>query len=238
MHKSMAGFVVAVISCFGCGGPSFQTRVPDAAITPTRMIVLPAVVKTYELDATDSRAEHRDENLDSNIAAAVRTQATGRGLRLFTRELDAQELAVKSLYARLWRWIPKASMEIAAQQTGRRDSGRHSVGDWRFPGDLSPLGAALQADTALTVFVSDTRETTGRSVALALGGGSTYWKRVGVACVISLRDGRPLACDSRVDAWGDLNNPGVATAAVSELFDGLLPARASGDGKAAGRPNL
>jgi hypothetical protein len=105
------------------------------------------------------------------------------------------------------------------------------VADWQFPGNLAPLVGALQADTALTVFVSDIQETAGRGVTRALAGGYTYWMRVGAACVVSLRDGRMIACYSRVDAWGDLNNPSVAAAAVGEMFDGLLPPRASADGK-------
>jgi len=231
MRKAVVGFVAIVISFLGCGGPSFQTRVPDASITPTRMLVLPVIVKTYELDASDDRTEHRDEIIQSNIDAAVRAEATSHSIRVFARELDSQDLTVKSLYARLWRWIPRATTEIAAQQRERQDFGRHSVGDWQFPGNLAPLGDALQADTALAVFVSDTGETACRRFVEGMTRSYTSWKRLGAACVISLRDGRMIGCYSRVDAWGNLKNPGVAAAAVGEMFDGLFAPRAGGGGK-------
>jgi hypothetical protein len=228
MRKSVGGFIASwgIICSLGCR-PPFQNRVADVSIAPTRMVVLPAVVKTYELDASDDRTEHRDESVHANIDAAVRAHAAAHGIRALTRELDDQDQPAKLLYARLWRWIPKASLEIAAQQTGRADFGLHSVGDWQFPGNLSSLSGALQADAALTVFVKDTQETTGRTVAMAFVGGHTYWKKVGVACLVSLHDGRMIWCDSRVDAWSDLKVPGVATAAVGELLAGLSAPRAT-----------
>ncbi len=186
------------------------------------MVVLPAAVKTFELDANNDRTEQRDEIVRSNIDAAIRAEANALGIRVFARELDAQEPPVKALYARLWRWIPRVSVEIAAQQMGRRDFGLHSVGDWRFPESLAPLGSALQADTALTVFMSDTHDTGGRAFAMAVTGGHTYWTKVGTACAVSLRDGRMIWCRSRVDAWGDLKSASVASSAVGDLLAGLL----------------
>jgi hypothetical protein len=109
-----------------------------------------------------------------------------------------------------------ASLEIAAQKDGHRDFGRHSVGDWRFHGDLAPLADALQADTALTVLVRDTQLSAGRAMM-----GGVYWRQIGVACLLSLHDGRMLWCDAKIDAWGDLQKPAVAEAAVRQLLAGL-----------------
>jgi hypothetical protein len=187
------------------------------------MVAMPVTVLAFELDASDERTleEEATDAMRSNVDDAVRAEAAARGIRFVTRELDGQDQATKSLYGRLWRWSAKASLEIAAQATGHRDFGRHSVGDWRFPGNLVPLAAALQADTALSVFVRDTSETTGRRILSGLAGMYTYWKKIGVACLVSLHDGRMVWCETKVDAWFDLKDPNVASDAIGDLLAGL-----------------
>jgi hypothetical protein len=214
-------FAVLALEAVGC--TSFQNRVPDVPIAPARMVVMPVTVLAFELDASDERTlqEEATDAMRSNVDDAVRAEAAARGIRFVTRELDNQDQGTKSLYGRLYRWTAKVSLEIAAQATGRRDFGRHSVGDWRFPGDLAPLAAALQAETALSVFVRDTSETTGRRLMGGLGGVYTYWKKIGVACLVSLHDGRMVWCETKVDAWFDLKDPKVASDAIGELLAGL-----------------
>jgi len=43
--------------------------------------------------------------------------------------------ALRPTYNRRWRWAAIASLEIAVQETGHRDLGLHSVGDWPLRGD-------------------------------------------------------------------------------------------------------
>ncbi|HMF42916.1 MAG TPA: hypothetical protein VKQ32_19725 [Polyangia bacterium] len=217
MRHHVRAFVVLAVGVAGCH--SFQNRRPDVPIRPAQMILLPITVMAIELDADEARTVQEDttDTLQTNIEAAVHAEAAARGIRVFAREMDGQDEATKKLYGRLWGWSSKATLEIAAQATGRFDFGRQSVGDWRFPGDVAPLAAALRADTALTVYVRDTTATTGRTLLK----GNISWKKIVAACVVSLRDGRMVWCDSNVDSWGDLKNPGTAARIVNELLAGL-----------------
>jgi hypothetical protein len=172
----------------------------------------------------DERTEldEADDAVRDNVDGEIHRQASLRGARLFApTDFEGQDPSVRLLYARLWRWTAAASMEIAAQKTGHRDFGRHSVGDWRFGGNLGPLADALQADTALAVVVHDTHETAGRAILNGMAHRYTFWKQIGVACLVSLHDGRMIWCDVRVDAWGDLKTPAVAGAAIRELLASL-----------------
>jgi hypothetical protein len=215
---TFAALAVTAVAC-----TSFQNRVPGVPVAPERTVVMPVTVLAFEVDASDERTVKEDatDAMRDNVDAAVRAQAASRGLRVVARELDDQDQAVKSLYGRLWRWSAKVSLEIAAQATGRRDFGRKSVGDWRFPGNVAPLGPALQADTALSIFVRDTTESTGRRILAGMSGSYSYWKKIGVACLVSLHDGRMLWCETKVDAWRDLRDPQTATAAITDLLAGL-----------------
>jgi hypothetical protein len=220
----LAGYLVWCGFVAGSCGPSFQNRIPDVAIAPSRMIVLPVVVREFEVGMSDERTfqGERTDAVRDNMDNTVRAQATARGAHVFTsRDFAGLDPSVKPLFGRLWRWAPNAALEIAAQEKGRRDFGRHSVGDWRFHGDLEPLAQAFHADTALAVLISDTHETGGRAVLGAMAGVVTYWKQIGAACLVSLHDGRMLWCDAKVDAWGDLRTPATAQAAVRELLAGL-----------------
>jgi hypothetical protein len=198
---------VGVLSC----AASFQSRRPDVAMTPSRMVVLPVIVKEFELDSNADRqmdAETNDPARD-NVAAAVRDQTRARGAHPFVPQaFDGHDPSVRQLYTDLWRWMESTSVEIAAQKAGRRDFGRHSVGDWRFHRDLAPLGDALQADTALTLLIRETKD-------------HGNWRGVSAACVISLRDNRMIWCHAEDDPWGNLKDPSVAQAAVRDLLTGL-----------------
>ncbi len=186
-------------------------RVPDVTITPSRLVVFPVIVKERYLDFNGDRqmnAEANDAARD-NVAAAVRDQTKVRGAHLVVpTAFDGHDPSVRQLYADVWRWMETASVEIAAQRAGRRDSGRHSVSDWRFHRDLAPLGDALQADMALTLVIRETKD-------------YGNWQGVSSACVVSLRDSRMIWCHDEDDPWGNLRNPAVAQAAVRDLLTGL-----------------
>jgi hypothetical protein len=217
------GLVACALGALGCG-PAFQTRLPDVAIVPSRMVVLPPMVRELELDASDERTElaEADDAVRDSVDGEIHRQANLRGAHVFApTDFDGQDPSVRLLYARFWRWTAAASMEIAAQKTGHRDFGLRSVGDWHFGGKLGPLADALRADTALAVVVHDTHETAGRAILNGMAHSYTFWKQIGVACLVSLHDGRMIWCDVRVDAWGDLKNPAVAGAAIRELLASL-----------------
>jgi hypothetical protein len=202
--------IALLAGALGCAAP-FQSRRPDVAITPSRMVVLPVVVKEFELDLNADRQMDSEANdaARDNVAAAVRAETQARGAHLFAAEaFDGHDPAARQLYADLWRWMENASVEIAAQKAGRRDYGRHSVGDWRFHRDLAPLGDALQADTALTLLIRETKD-------------HGNWRGVSAACVVSLRDSRMIWCHGEDDPWGNLKDPAVAQAAVRSLLAGL-----------------
>lgn len=224
--RRLAGaFIVGVLAASGCG-PAFQTRLPNAAIVQSRIEILPPRVSEQEVDLADERtnmAEAKDLVAD-NVKAEIARQAKYRGARLFrSSDYGAMDPAVRPIYDRLWRWAAIASFTIAAQKTGRHDFGMHSVGDWQFPGNLAPLRAALQMDTAMMVVVHDMHESTGRVVLTHMFGIYSYWKQVGVACLVSLLNGRMIWCNVRVDAWPDLRVPVNAQKAVYDLFSGLDP---------------
>jgi hypothetical protein len=202
--------VIGVVGVPGCAAP-FLSRLPDVAISPSRMVVFPVVVKEFELDINADRTMQPETTdlVHDNIAAAVRDQTNPPGAHAFAPQaLDGHDPSVRQLYADLWRWMEVASIEIAAQKEGRRDFGRHSVGDWRFHGDLAPLGDALQADTALTVLFRETK-------------GHGEWRGVSAACAVSLHDGRMVWCHDADGPWGNLKDPAVAQAAVHELLADL-----------------
>ena len=75
---------------------------------------------------------------------------------------------------------------------------------------------AAHALLAFWKSIADTQLSAGRAMM-----GSVYWRQIGAACLVSLHDGRMIWCDSKVDAWGNLQTPAVARAAVRELLAGL-----------------
>ena len=139
------------------------------------MVVLPVIVKEFDLDPQRRPRGWQAETTDAvrdNVAAALREQMGARGARPFVPQaFDGHDPSVRQLYADLWRWMENASVEIAAQRAGRRDLGRHSVGDWRFHRDLAPLGDALDADTALTLLIHETKD-------------HGNWRGISAACVV------------------------------------------------------
>jgi hypothetical protein len=217
------GLLACALAAIGCG-PAFQNRLPGVAIAPSRMVVFPAVVREIEQDASDERTFQTEATdvVRSNIDRAMDSEAKLRGARLFSsKQLENQDQSLRQLFAGLWRWSQAATMEIAAQKTGRRDFGRRSVGGWRFGANPAALGAALEADTALIVLISETHASVGLAILAGAAHGYIYGRQLGAACLVSLHDGRMIWCEAMVDAWGNLKNPQVAGAAIHELLAGL-----------------
>src|SRR5437868_5507538 len=70
-----------------CAAP-FQSRLPDVAIASSRMVVLPVVVKEFNLDFNGDRQKDPETNdaARDNIAAAVGDQMKARGAHVFVPE--------------------------------------------------------------------------------------------------------------------------------------------------------
>jgi hypothetical protein len=126
-----------------------------------------------------------------------------------------------SLFVSLIRWGAVASMEIAAQMRGRANFRMYSVGDWQAKRDYAPLRQAIGADYALFVQLRDIWDTTGAAVAKLFAGMHSYFRQVGVACVVSLIDGRMIWCYAESDGWGDLRTAPAAQALVRRLLADL-----------------
>ena len=206
----MGAAIALVVGALGCAAP-FQSRAPDVTIAPSRLVVLPVIVKerTRNLNGDRQMDVETTDAARDNVAAALRDQTTARGAHVFVpAAFDGHDPSVRQLYGELWRWMETASAEIAAQKAGRRDFGRHSVGEWRFHRDLAPLGDALQADMALTLLIRETKD-------------YGEWQGVSAACVVSLRDSRMIWCHAVDGPWGNLKNPAIAQAAVRDLLTGL-----------------
>jgi hypothetical protein len=148
---------------------------------------------------------------------------TASGGHLLQRE---QFVGCGSPCAQFFRWGGVASLEIGLQREQIRNYGFHSVSDWGFRRDMSPVRAALDADFALFVVLKQTRQTTGRKVLMALGGGYTTGKQIDVACIADLREGRMTWCASERDDRSDLADPGRIPSVVRKLLHGVfaLPA--------------
>ena len=129
---------------------------------------------------------------------------TANGGHVVRRE---QFAACGSLCAQFFRWGGVASLEIGLQRAEIRNYRLHSVADWGFRRDISRVREALEADYALFVVLKQTRQTTGRQVLLALGGGRTVGKQIDVACIADLRDGRMTWCAMERDDSGDSRGP-------------------------------
>jgi len=182
---------------------------------------MPPVALIYALDASNNReGQEQPSNL---IAASLEKyldeimDENGAGMA------DSDDLRTCSaLCVRFMRWGVIASLEIGAQRAEIRNYGRHSVADWMFHGDLSPMREALDADYALLTVFKQARETTGRQVLNVLGGGYTVGKQIDIACVADLRDGHMVWCASKKEDRHDLGEDDQARSVLAELLRGLF----------------
>jgi hypothetical protein len=216
------GLFLAATGCI----PVPQNRLAGSTVPRPRLVALPPQVIVYTLDATDSRSPEEEPSADlgSEAQDALREIIDARGVRFAGR--DAL-IACGIPCARLLRWGAIATLEAGLQREQIRNYGFHSVTNWGFRGDLSTVRQSLDADYALFATLKQTRQSTGRKVLMALGGGYTTGKQIDAACVADLRDGHMIWCASQKDDSGDLQDPGrvphVMRALLRELFE-LPPA--------------
>ena len=215
--------VLGVTALVGCA-PGLETRVPGVRIAPARVAGMEAIIRAFELDFHGERTPKPEwvTGMTAPIDGEIERVLTGLGSDTFDADnLSAADGASDTYHAfRCWSEI--AMMEIAAQKSGRADFHRASVSDWRYRDDLLGWSSALDADFVLTVLFRDTRETTGRVLGGAVGGMYTYFKQIGVACLVDLKDARMVACSAQVDHWRDLGDPADARRATYELLAELF----------------
>jgi hypothetical protein len=224
--QARAAFVLGLFLAATACIPVPQNRVAASTVARARLVALPPQVIVYTLDASDSRSpeEGPSSDLGSDAQDALREVIDARGVRFAGR--DAL-VACGVPCARLLRWGAVATLEAGLQREQIRNYGFHSVTNWGFRGDLSTVRQSLDADYALFATLKQTRQSTGRKVLMALGGGYTIGKQIDAACVADLRDGHMIWCASQKDDSGDLQDPGrvpqVMRALLRELFE-LPPA--------------
>lgn len=210
---------LALVMASGSGGciPTLANRAPAEAIPPARLVGLPPQVLVHTLDAYNHNSV--DEDATSAVSWEAEHELGDMISKLGVR--PAEHLALMgcgALCARFARWGGLATLEIGLQREKIRNYGSHSVADWRFRADLSAARAALDADYALFVVFKQTRQTDGRKVLLALGGGHTFGKQIDAACIADLRDGRMIRCVSECDDTGDIDDPGRVRAVLRTLL--------------------
>jgi hypothetical protein len=207
-------------------GPNLANRAPNTIIVLSRVVALPAVAISVEVDASDQSQwdEQRENAMFSAINPELQKQAREKGALAFPEEqikACGKECSFQVLTLR--KQGISAAMEIAVQMEGMHDYHATSVADWRIYGNYAQLRKTTGADYALFVLMRDLRETTGRGVANFFTGRHTYFKQVGVACVADLAKRSMVWCHTESDAWGDLRNPQEARRAVQKLLSDLAP---------------
>jgi hypothetical protein len=217
--------VLLAVVASGCF-PAVQNRVAESAIVATRVVAMPPQILIYTLDAGGERSsdDGPENDIVEKVLPAVNEAVTANGGHIVRRE---QFAACGSLCAQFFRWGGVASLEIGLQRAEIRNYRLHSVADWGFRRDISRVRAALEADYALFVVLKQMRQTTGRKVLLALGGGYAVGKQIDVACIADLRDGRMTWCAMERDDGGDLADPGRVSSVVRKLLAGVFPVPAS-----------
>jgi hypothetical protein len=217
--------VLLVVVASGCI-PAVQNRVSENAIVANRVVAMPPQVLVYTLDAGGGRSpeDGAERDIVDKALPEVNAAVTANGGHIVGRE---QFAACGSPCAQFFRWGGVASIEIGLQRAEIRNYRLHSVADWGFRRDMSPIRAALDADYALFVVLKQTRQTAGRIVLLGLGGGYTVGKQIDVACIADLRDGRMTWCATERDDKGDLADPGRVSSVVRKLLMGVFSRPAS-----------
>jgi hypothetical protein len=180
---------------------------------------MPPQVLVYTLDASERR--EGDSAAAGDVVDEVRPQLEAIMAASGAEMVDREDMVKCGLpCARFFRWGGVASLEIGLQREQIRNFGLHSVADWWFAGDLAAVRAALDADFALFAVLKQTRQTTGRKVVIALGGGYTYGKQIDVACLTDLHDGHMTWCRSERDDSADLADRGQIPAVMKKLLAG------------------
>ncbi|HEX3906216.1 MAG TPA: hypothetical protein VH853_25570 [Polyangia bacterium] len=222
-RRPLVAFLLGLLAVGAGCIPALQNRVAANAIPRPRLAATPPQIIVYTLDASDHRSfeEQPSSSVADEAEGALREILDPNGVRFAGR--DAL-VACGVPCLRLVRWGTLATLEIGLQREQIRNYGFHSVADWGFRADLSAVRESLDADFALFVTLKQTRQTTGRKVLMALGGGYTIGKQIDAACVADLHDGRMVWCTSLKDDSGDIQAPGRVPQVLRTLLHDLSPA--------------
>jgi hypothetical protein len=231
MHVRPVSLAVLLLAP-GCA-PALATRIPEVRITPARLAVGPASVSIFEFGADGALTSRPDWTGDAvkNVDAAVAARVALNGGRTFVPE-DVAHTDVT--YGDFRHWTSGALQEIAGALAGTRASAHHSVAEWRYPQSLSTWRAALGVDFVLAVLFADAYEPPGQGAAAAPPASAAYRAaQTGIACAVSLADGRIVWCETARTAFGDLRAAEAARAAVGAIVaevcpKGELPANSNG----------
>jgi hypothetical protein len=222
--------LVAALASLGCAS-AFETRVADVDLRAPRVAALPAHVVISEYDVTGAFTPNAEWTQSATLFTnvAVERWVKARGGRMIQRN-DLQGTAVAQ--EEVGRWLDETLESISNAMA--RGSENQSVASWRLRRPLSDWRAALGADYVLGFRAWDAHETAGVRAANAVfkTGGPGHPRNVGIACLLSLADGRVVAC-SRAAAVNvkrkylfindsDLESPEAADSAVAYILDGLL----------------
>lgn len=216
--RMLAAAVLAVLTS-SCS--SLATRVPDVSISAPRMVVMPAYVEVFELNASGETVFRPDWQAVAarNVETALERLIRANGARMFS-EKDVGETKVR--YSAFRRWTTVSMEEILDELDGRSHADHHSVGEWRFPFKLATWREALNADFALVVRFWDGFQSPDLALLNMVAPVRHTGKQTGVACVLDLRDGRVVWCDRTARGYGDLRAPADAEKAVGRLLKSLF----------------
>jgi hypothetical protein len=212
----------ALLLVAGCA-PALATRIPDVRVIPARLAAGPASTSIFEFGADGSLTPRPDWTADAakNVDAAIASHVTLNGGRAFVPE-DVAHTDVP--YGDVRRWTSGALQEIAGALAGTRASAHRSVAEWHYPQSLSTWRAALGADFVLAVVFADAYEPAGQGAAAAPPASAAFRaSQTGIACAVSLGDGRIVWCQTSRAAFGDLRAAEAARAAVSAIVTELCP---------------
>jgi len=218
-ERPRAGFLLLYVAFMGCmhGAPAVPNRLPGNQIAPRSVAAAPPQVFVYTLDVNDDT--QLEDSATGEIAGRAMPVLNGimedNGAHVVARE---KSTACGVLCEQFFRWGGIASLEIGMQRHHIQTLGFHSVGDWRFPLDLSALRQAFEADFALFVVLKQTRRTAARVMMEGLARMPTMGKQIDVACIYDLRDGRMVWCATESDDYGDLSDPGRVSFVFSKLL--------------------
>jgi hypothetical protein len=221
MRSSSIG-PAAFLLVAGCA-PALATRIPEVRVAPARLAAGPASISIFEFGGDGSLTPRPDWTGDAakNVDAAVAARVTLNGGRTFVPE-DVAHTDVP--YGDFRHWTSAALQEIAGALAGTRASAHRSVAEWRYPQSLSTWRAALGADFVLAVLFADAYEPAGQGAAAAPPASAAYRAaQTGIACAVSLGDGRIVWCETARAGFGDLRAAEAARAAVGAIVTEVCP---------------
>lgn len=208
--------LLAILLCATAAcAPAFARRVPDLRIPCGRIAAAPAIVSIFEFEASGNLVPRGDwtYTVARNVDAAVTARISGDVGRTFVDE-DVEHTDVT--FPDFRRWTSAALQEIAGKIAGTRPSPRHAVTEWRFPQSLTTWRAALRADLVLAVLFVDAYETAAPIAATTPATTAYGAAQTGIACLVSLDDGRIVWCETAAGPLGDLRVRQSAQDAVAD----------------------